>query len=69
MANKNNSSTQNSFLLKYLRGTGRTLTVVQAKSRFNIGNLRARMSEIRQAGLRVRTEKTRDGRNKYSISR
>jgi len=69
MAFTNINTTQNVFLHDYLRGTGRTLTARQAKSQFGIGNLRARMSELRQAGLNVRVEKTRDGLNKYSISR
>ena len=62
------SSTQNVFLHEYLRGTGKTITEKQAASQFNIKNLRARMTELRQAGLRVNTTKTRDGRNKYGIS-
>ena len=67
MATKNNT-TQNALLHDYLRGTGRTLTARQAKSKFRIGNLRARISELRQAGLVVVTEKTREGFNKYSIN-
>jgi hypothetical protein len=62
------SSTQNVFLHEYLRGTGKTLTARQALSKYNIKNLRARISELRQAGLVVVTEKTRDGFNKYSVS-
>ena len=61
--------TQTAFLHDYLRGTGKTLTEKQALSLFNIKNLRARMSELRQLGLRVRTENTTDGRAKYSVSR
>jgi hypothetical protein len=69
MAFTNLSTTQNVFLHDYLRGTGRSLTESQARSLFNIKNLRARISELRQAGLVVRTEKTRQGANKYSVSR
>jgi hypothetical protein len=61
--------TQTAFLHDYLRGTGRTLTEKQAKSWFGIGNLRARLSELRQAGLRVRKESTKSGQTKYSVSR
>jgi hypothetical protein len=62
-------STQTAFLHNYLRGTNRSLTEAQARSLFNIKNLRARMSELRQMGLRVRTEQTQDGRTRYSVSR
>ena len=64
-----NNKTQLAILHEYLRGTGRSLTERQASKMFNIKNLRARMSELRQAGLVVRTEKTREGFNKYSVSR
>lgn len=60
--------TQNEFLEQYLRGTGRTMSAAQARSTFGIKNLRARMSEMRQAGLRVRTQKNTEGRSAYSIS-
>jgi hypothetical protein len=69
MAFTNISTTQNAFLHNYLRGTGRTLTSRQAKSQYGIQNLRARMSELRQAGLKVRTEKNQNGFNKYGVSR
>lgn len=65
----NIQSTQNDFLVNYLRGTGRTLTARQAESLFGIKNLRARASELRQLGYRVRTTITQDGRAKYAISR
>lgn len=56
------------FLEEYLRGTGRTLTEAQARSLYGIENLRARMTELRQLGLRVRREKNSEGRAKYAIS-
>lgn len=62
------TTTQTEFLEQYLRGTGRSLTSAQADSLFGIKNLRARMSEMRQAGLRVRREKNTLGRGAYSIS-
>lgn len=61
-------NTQNSFLHDFLRGTNRTLTSRQAESYFGILNLRARISELRSFGLKVNTDKTADGRNKYWIS-
>ena len=62
-------ATQNAFLHDYLRGSNRTLTSAQAESLFGIRNLRARISELRQYGLKVRKDKTVDGRTKYAISR
>ena len=59
--------TQNSFLQNYLRGTGRTLTVAQAAKKFNIRNLRARLSELRELGLQVRSTRTKAGYAKYTI--
>lgn len=63
------TTTQLVFLHNYLRGTGRTLTERQARSLFGIKNLRARVSELRQAGLRVRVSKNLSGNTQYSISR
>jgi hypothetical protein len=69
-ANISKNSTQNSFLHDFLRGTSRSLTAREANSLFGIKNLYARLSELKQAGLRVRKNlKTLDGRNKYCISR
>ena len=68
MAFTNLSTTQNAFLHNYLRGTGRSLTSRQAETMFGIKNLRARVSELRDAGLRVRTEKAKNGATKYSVS-
>lgn len=58
---------QNQFLVNYLRGTGRTLTEHEARQFFKIQNLRARMSELRDLGLVVRTEQTDRG-TAYAIS-
>ena len=60
--------TQNEFLEQYLRGTGRSMSAAQARSTYGIKNLRARMTEMRQAGLRVRKETNTEGRTAYSIS-
>lgn len=59
---------QNEFLESYLRGTGRTMSAAQAEATYGIKNLRARMSEFRSEGLRVRTEKNTEGRTAYRVS-
>lgn len=56
------------FLEDFLRGTGRTLTEAQARATYGIGNLRARISDLRAAGLKIRRSKTEEGRAKYAIS-
>lgn len=62
------STTQNEFLESYLRGTGRTLSSKQASSLYGIKNIRARMTEFRQAGLRVNRSTNTEGRSAYSVS-
>jgi hypothetical protein len=62
------STTQNEFLESYLRGTGRGLSSAQAESTYGIRNLRARMSELRAAGLKVIREKNTEGRSTYRVS-
>lgn len=62
------STTQNEFLESYLRGTGRNLSSAQAKSNYGIMNLRARMSELRAAGLKVVRKKNTEGRSAYRVS-
>lgn len=59
---------QNQFLVSHLRGTGRELTSAQAKATFSIKNLRARMTELRQAGLNIKTRVNYAGRTAYSIT-
>jgi hypothetical protein len=59
---------QNEFLEQHLRGTGRTLTARQAEATYGIRNLRARMTEMRNAGLKVKTEINTQGRMAYSVS-
>jgi hypothetical protein len=63
------STTQVEFLETYLRGTGRELSFPQARETFGIGNLRSRMTDLRQAGLRVRKSKNTNGYTTYSVSR
>ena len=60
---------QNTFLVEYLRGNGRELTSRQADSLYGIQNLRARMTELRQSGYKVRTHKNTVGTTNYAVSR
>lgn len=62
-------STQVAFLETYLRGTGREMSSAQARETFGIKNLRARVSELRQAGLTVRKGINTKGRTTYAVSR
>ena len=62
------TTTQKQFLEQYLRGTGKSLTARQAAATFGIKNLRARMTEMRKAGLKVKTDTNASGRTQYSIS-
>jgi hypothetical protein len=65
---KSTGLTQNQWLVTHLRGTGKQITVSEAKNKYNIGNLRARVSELRAAGLTVATKKLENGAASYSIS-
>lgn len=60
-------STQNAKIEKYLRGTNRSLTVAQARSKFKIGSLTKRISEMRKAGLKVNSNRVLNGKAKYTI--
>lgn len=59
---------QNTFLEQYLRGTGRAITARDAEARFGIKNLRARMTDLRNAGLLVRSEPSSTGATRYTVS-
>ena len=61
-------TTQNQFLEQYLRGTGKALSAAQAEATFGIKNIRARMTEMRQAGLKVNRAVNTEGRSAYSNS-
>lgn len=61
------TTNQTAFLETYLRGTGRTITAADAKARFGINNLSARVSEMRDAGLDVRTETATTGKARYRV--
>jgi hypothetical protein len=59
---------QKTFLETYLRGTGKTLTAADANARFGIKNLTARMSELRAAGLNVKTDIATTGKTRYAVT-
>ena len=59
---------QVTFLEGHLRGTGRQMSEAQARATYGIMNLRARMSDLRAAGLKVRVQKNTEGRAAYAIS-
>ena len=61
-------SNQKAFLESYLRGTGKTLTAADARARFGIQNLPARMSELRAAGLNVKTDVATTGKTRYAMT-
>ena len=65
----NSSKTQTELLVSYLRGTGRGISAPQARSLFGVKNLRARMSDIRQCGYKVRTATNTEGNTTYFVSR
>jgi hypothetical protein len=52
------TTTQNVKLLRRL-SSGKNLTVAEAKSRYGIGNLSARIHELREAGFRIFTNKVK----------
>ncbi len=60
---------QTVFLEQFLRGTNRELSAAQARSTYGIHNLRARMSDLRAAGLNVRKGVNTKGRTTYAVSR
>jgi Fic family protein len=66
--NLNKVKNQTSFLEKHLRGTGRTISVAQAQANYGIAKLTARISELRSAGLVVKTVKNTSGNTAYRIS-
>ena len=62
------TTNQTAFLETYLRGTGKTLTAADANARFGIKNLPARMSELRAAGLNVKTDVATTGKTRYAVT-
>ena len=69
MAFVNSSKTQTELLVSYLRGTGRGISAPQAKSLFGIKNLRSRISDLRQAGFKIRKDMNTEGNTTYFVSR
>jgi len=63
------TTTQVAFLEQYLRGTGKELSAAQARETFGIQNLRARMTDLRQNGLKVRKSVNTKGKTAYAVSR
>ena len=63
------TTTQKTFLESHLRGTGKALSSAQARETYGIMNLRARISELRTAGLTVRKHVNTTGKTAYAISR
>ena len=69
MAFVNSSTTQTELLVTYLRGTGRGISAPQARSLFGIKNLRARISDLRQSGFKIRKDMNKEGNTTYFVSR
>ncbi len=69
MAFVKSGKTQNELLVSYLRGTGRNISAPQARALFGVKNLRARMSDLRQYGYKVRTGLNTEGNTTYAVSR
>ena len=62
------TTNQTAFLETYLRGTGKTITAADANARFGIKNLSARMSELKAAGLNVKTDVATTGKTRYAMT-
>ena len=67
VTNLNKIKNQKAFLETYLRGTGRTLSTAQAIANYGIQQLPARMSELRSAGLVVKTTTNTSGNTAYKV--
>ena len=65
----NTTKTQVEYLVSYLRGTNRGLSAPQARALFGIKNLRARISDLRQMGFKVRKNTNTEGRTTSFVSR
>ena len=66
-SNLNKIKNQKSFLETYLRGTGRTISSAQAVANYGIMQLPARMSELRSAGMVVKTTTNTSGNTAYKV--
>jgi hypothetical protein len=59
--------TQHEKIIKYL-DSGKELTVAQARSRFGVTNLSARVHELRTNGHVIDTVTTKSGKSAYAKS-
>jgi len=59
---------QKAFLESYLRGTGKTLSAAQARANYGIQQLPARIFELKDAGMKVKTSINTAGNTVYKIS-
>ena len=66
-SNLNKIKNQKAFLETYLRGTGRTISSAQAVANYGIMQLPARMSELRSAGMVVKTVTNTSGNTAYKV--
>ena len=69
MACVKSGKTQNELLVSYLRGTNRCISAPQANALFGIKNLRARISDLRQTGYKIRKSMNTEGNTTYAVSR
>jgi hypothetical protein len=69
MAFVKSNKTQTELLVSYLRGKSRGISAAQANAMFGIKNLRARISDLRQAGFKVRKDMNTEGNTTYFVSR
>lgn len=69
MAFVKTGKTQVESLVSFLRGKNRGISAPQAQALFGVKNLRARMSDIRELGYRVRKTINTEGRTTYFVSR
>jgi len=67
VTNLNKIKNQKAFLETYLRGTGRTISSAQAVANYGIMQLAARMSELRSAGMVVKTTTNTSGNTAYKV--
>jgi hypothetical protein len=57
---------QNAKIAKFLK-TGKKLSAAQAKSQYGVQNLRARIFDLRQDGLKIETVTLKSGATAYAM--
>ena len=57
------TKSQNEKILTFLSKRGARLTAAQARSRFGVQNLRARIYELRESGHDIRTTQMKENRS------